>query len=54
MQLVLLKDPVLFVANPTVPVGVVGFAEVSVTVAVQVAGVLSRTVPGEQLTVVVV
>jgi len=51
---VALKVPVLLVVKPTVPVGVVGLALVSVTVAVQVVGVLSRTLDGEQLTDVVV
>lgn len=46
--------PVLFVVKVTVPVGVVGEALVSVTVAVQLVGLLSATDPGEQLTVVVV
>jgi hypothetical protein len=54
VQLTGLNVPVLLVAKLTAPVGVVGFAEVSVTVAVQLAGVLSKTVAGEQLTDVVV
>ena len=54
VQLVALNVPVLLVVKPTVPVGVVGLALVSVTVAVQVVGVLSRTLDGEQLTDVVV
>ena len=43
--------PVLLVVNATVPLGV---PDVDVTVAVQLVGVLSNTVAGEQLTVVVV
>jgi len=54
VQLVALNVPVLLLVKPTVPVGVVGLALVSVTVAVQVVGVLSRTLDGEQLTDVVV
>ena len=54
VHLVALNVPVLLVVKPTVPVGVVGLALVSVTVAVQVVGVLSRTLDGEQLTDVVV
>jgi hypothetical protein len=38
----------------TVPVGVVGAVEVSVTVAIHVAGVLTVTEPGEHESVVVV
>jgi len=37
------KMPVEFVANATVPVGVVGLAEVSVTVAVQLLAVFTMT-----------
>lgn len=51
MQLVVLKVPVLLVVNATVPVGV---PDVDVTVAVQLVGVLSNTLAGEQLIVVVV
>jgi len=48
------KVPVEFVVNETVPVGVVGAAEVSVTVAVQLVGWLTTTEEGEQETLVVV
>ena len=51
VQLVVLKVPVLLVVNETVPVGV---PEVDVTVAVQLVAVLSSTLAGEQMTVVVV
>jgi len=52
---VAVKVPVLLVAKVTVPVGVTGPApEKSVTVAVQLVGVLSRTLAGEHDTVVVV
>jgi len=48
-----LKVPVLLVVNVTVPVGVTPPApEASATVAVQVLAVLSRTLAGEQATVV--
>ena len=50
-----LNEPVLFVVKDTVPVGVtVPVPEESATVTVQVDAVLSRTLAGEQLTVVVV
>jgi len=49
-----LKVPVLFVVKVTVPVGVVGDALVSVTVAVHVEALLSATELGVQSTVVVV
>ena len=50
-----LKVPVLLVANVAEPVGVTAPApDESVTVAVQLVGVLSRTLAGEQDTVVVV
>ena len=39
--------PVEFVVKPTVPVGVVGVADVSVTVTVHVEDVLTCTDPGE-------
>jgi len=53
VQLVALKVPVLLVVNVTVPVGVIApVAEVSATVTVHVLGVLSRTLAGEQDTVV--
>lgn len=45
MHVVVLKVPVLFVVNVTVPVGV---PEVAVTVAVQVDAVLSGTLAGLQ------
>jgi hypothetical protein len=49
----LLKVPVLLVANVTVPVGVTApVPEASATVAVQVLGILSRTLAGEHTTVV--
>jgi hypothetical protein len=48
------KVPVLLVVNVTVPVGVTApVPEASATVAVQVDAVLSRTLVGEQATVVV-
>jgi hypothetical protein len=48
VQLVALKTPMLPVVNVTVPVGVTApVPELSVTVAVQVVGVLSRTLAGE-------
>ena len=55
MQLVALKVPVALLAKLTEPVGVIAPApEESATVTVQVLGVLSRTLAGEQVTVVVV
>jgi hypothetical protein len=49
------KVPVELVVNVTVPVGVTApVPDESVTVAVQVLGVLSRTLAGEQTTEVVV
>ena len=54
MQVVELKVPVLLVVNVTVPVGVTApVPEASATVAVQVVATLSRTLAGEQATVVV-
>ena len=48
VQLVALKVPVLPVVKVTVPVGVTApVPELSVTVAVQVVGVLSNTLAGE-------
>jgi len=41
------KVPVEFVANATVPVGVVGLVEVSATVAVQLLAVFTMTEAGE-------
>ena len=55
MHVAELKVPVLLVVNVTVPVGVTAPApEESATVAVQVEATLSRTLAGEQATVVVV
>jgi hypothetical protein len=51
---VALKVPLLSVLKVTVPVGVVGDPFVSVTVAVHVVAVPSRTVGGEQEIAVVV
>ena len=48
------KVPVEFVVKLTVPVGVVGLDDVSVTVAVQLAGLLTVIELGEQATDVVV
>jgi hypothetical protein len=54
VQLVALNVPVLLVVNVTAPVGVIApVPEESATVAVQVVGVLSRTLVGEHATVVV-
>jgi hypothetical protein len=49
-----MNPPVLFVVKLTVPLGVVGDAEVSVTVAVQLLSVLMVTELGEHVTLVVV
>jgi len=55
VQLVALKVPVALLVKLTEPVGVIAPApEESATVTVQVLGVLSRTLAGEQVTVVVV
>jgi hypothetical protein len=54
LQAVDVKVPVELVVKLTVPVGLVGLLEVSVTVAVHVLGVLTVTEPGEQLTVMLV
>ena len=54
VQLAALKVPAPLLVKPTVPVGVVGVAEVSVTVAVQDAAWLTTTDPGVQVTAVVV
>ena len=55
MQLVALKVPVALLVKLTEPVGVIAPApEESATVTVQVLGVLSRTLAGEQVTVVAV
>ena len=52
---VALNEPVLFDVKLTLPVGVTAPApEASATVTVQVLGVLSRTLAGEHVTVVVV
>jgi hypothetical protein len=47
-----LKVPVLLVVKLTLPVGVVGVDDVSVTVAVQLLAILTVTVPGEHATLV--
>ena len=53
MHVVELKVPVLLVVKVTVPVGVTApVPEASVTVTVQVLGVLSRTLAGEHVTLV--
>ncbi len=49
-----LKVPVEFVVKVTVPVGTVGFFELSTTLTVQVVAVLTKTDPWEQLTTVFV
>jgi len=49
-----LKVPVLFVVKATVPVGVVGLVEVSITRAVQLVATLTVTEPGEQVMLVCV
>jgi len=54
VHLVRLNLPVLFVVNDTVPVGVVGVVDLSITFTVQVVVPFTRTEPGEQLTVVCV
>jgi hypothetical protein len=55
VQVAELNVPVLLVVNVTVPVGVIApVPEESATVAVHVLAVLSRTLAGLQLTVVVV
>ena len=48
------KVPVELVVKPTMPVGVVGLDDASVTVAVQLADTPTVTEPGEQRTLVVV
>ena len=53
VQVVALKVPVLLVVKPTRPVGVIAPApEASLTVTVHVLGVLSRTLAGEHVTLV--
>jgi hypothetical protein len=53
VQVVPLKVPVLLVVKVTVPVGVTApVPEASVTVTVQVVGVLSKTLASEQETLV--
>ena len=47
-----LKLPVLLVMKLTVPVGTVGLDEMSITRAVHVVALLTRTEPGEQVTLV--
>jgi hypothetical protein len=55
VQVVEVKVPVLFVVKVTVPVGTIApVPEESATVALQLEGVLSRTLAGLQVTVVVV
>ena len=55
VHVVALKEPVELVANDTEPVGVTAPApEESATVTVHVDAVLSRTLAGEHVTVVVV
>ncbi len=49
-----LKLPVLFVVKATVPVGMVGVDEVSITRAVQLVATLTVTEPGEQVMLVCV
>ena len=46
------KVPELSVVKATVPVGLVGVDDVSVTLAVQAVTTLTRTEPGEQVTTV--
>ncbi len=54
MHVVELKLPVLLLVNVTVPVGVIApVPEESATVAVQLVGVLSKTLAGEHVTLVV-
>ncbi len=48
------KVPVELVVKVTVPVGVTGLAASSVTVTLQVVGLVCRTESGEQLTLVAV
>ena len=52
VHLVGVNVPVLFVANDTVPVGVVGVVDLSITFAVQVVVAFTSTEPGEQLILV--
>ena len=49
-----LNVPVEFVVKPTVPVGVVGIPDVSVTVTAHAEDVLTCTDPGEHWTLVLV
>jgi len=49
-----LKTPELLVVKSTMPVGVVGLVEVSITLAVQLVATLMMTEPGEHVTTVVV
>lgn len=48
------KVPVLFVVSVIVPVGDVGAVEVSVTVTVQVAGLLTSAVAGQLIPITLV
>ena len=53
VQVVLLNEPVLLVVKDTVPVGVIApVPDASLTVTVHVDPVLSRTLAGEQVTLV--
>jgi hypothetical protein len=49
-----LKVPVELEVKVTVPVGTVGLVELSITLAVQLVDVLTRTDPGEQVITVMV
>ncbi len=49
-----LNVPVEFVVKATVPVGTVELVELSITLAVQLVDVPTRTDPGEQVTTVFV
>lgn len=53
VQLEVLKVPLELVARVTVPVGIIGLEDVSVTVTVQVVEVPTVSEFGEQLTLVV-
>jgi hypothetical protein len=48
------KLPVLFVVNVTVPVGVVGLVDLSITRAVQLVAELTNTEPGRHVMLVCV
>jgi hypothetical protein len=49
-----LNVPELFVVKLTVPVGLAGLVEVSITLALQLVAVLTRTEPGEHVMIVFV